>query len=103
MKEYSKENFLENLGEIVCPSYLTYTSVNDSYSDFICRFADAINFTAPGKRIRVKANSKPKFGNEIISAIQRQSKLYKKFKRSDLGTVTDNFKIVKNTPRENDT
>ena len=44
--------------------------VNDAYSDFIYRFAGAINFIAPSKRIRVKANSKSWFDN------QRRDKLY---------------------------
>ena len=56
---------------------------------------ERINFIAPAKRIRVKANSKPWFNNEIISAIQRRNKLHKKFKQSDLETNNDNFKAAK--------
>ena len=59
MKRYSSEKFLEILREIVFPNYLIYTCVNDAYSDFIYRFVGAINFIAPSKMIRVKANSKP--------------------------------------------
>ena len=64
MKRYSVEIFLEILME-------TYTCVNDAYSDFTYRFAGAINFIAPSKRIRAKAKSKPWFDNQIVSAIQR--------------------------------
>ena len=45
--------------------------------------------------IRVKANSKPWFDNQIVSAIQRRDKLYKKFKHSGLETDKDNFKVTK--------
>ena len=57
------------------PNYLTNTCVNDAYSDFIYRFVEAINFIAPSKKIRVKANSELWFDNQIVSAIQRRDKL----------------------------
>ena len=69
--------------------------MNDAYSDFIYRFVEAKNFTAPSKKIRVKANSKPWFDNQIASAIQRRDKLCKKFKHSSLKTDKDNFKVTK--------
>ena len=50
MKRYSAEKFLEILREIVFPNYLTYTSVNDAYSNFIYRFVEAINLIAPSKK-----------------------------------------------------
>ena len=43
LKIYSAGKFLEILREIVFPNYLTYTCVNDAYSDFIYRFVEAIN------------------------------------------------------------
>ena len=95
MKRYSAKKFLEIPREIVFPNYLTYTCVNDAYSDFIYRFVGAINFIAPSKKIRVKPNSKPWFDNQIVSAIQRRDKLYKKFKHSGLETDKDNFKVAK--------
>ena len=69
--------------------------MNDACSDFIYRFVEAINFIAPSKKIRVKANSKPWFDNQIAPAIQRRDKLYKKFKHSGLETDKDNFKVAK--------
>ena len=95
LKRYTAEKFLEVLREIVFPNYLTYTCVHDAYPDFIYRFVEAINFMAPSKKIRVKANSKPWFDNQIVSAIQRRDKLYTKFKHSGLETDKDNFKIAK--------
>ena len=86
---------MEILREIVFPNYLTYTCVNDAYSDFIYRFVDAINFIAPLKKIRVKANSKPSFDNQIVSAIHRRDKLRKKFEHSGLETDKDDFKVAK--------
>ena len=94
-EKYSTKKFLKILREIIFPNYLTYTCVNDAYSDFIYRFVGAINFIAPSKKIRVKANSKPWFDNQIVSAIQRRDKLYKKFKHSGLETDKDNFKVAK--------
>ena len=90
MKRYSAEKFLEIQREIVFPNYLNYTCVNDAYLDFTCRFVAAINFKAPSKKIRVKANSKLWFDNQIVSAIQRQNKQDKKFKDSGLETDKDN-------------
>ena len=43
----------------------------------------------------MKVNSKPWFDNQIVSEIQRQDKLYKKFKHSGLETDNDNFKVAK--------
>ena len=40
----------------------------------------------PAQRIRVKANSEPWCGNQIVSAIQRRDKLNKKFEHSGLET-----------------
>ena len=69
LKRYSAKTFLEILREIIFPDYLTYTCVNDAYSDFIYGFVEAINFIAPSKKIRVKSNSKPWFDSQIVSAI----------------------------------
>ena len=55
----------------------------------------AINFIAPSKKIRVKTNSKPWFDNQIVSAIQRRDKLFKKFKHAGLESDKDNFKVAK--------
>ena len=105
VKRYSAEKFLEILREIVFLNYLTYTCVNDGSSGFTYRFLGAINFIAPSKKIRVEANSKPWFDNQIVSAIQRWDKLYKKFKYS--GLEADNIRIIlkllKYTCRKNDT
>ena len=61
----------------------------------IYRFVEAINFIAPAKRIKWKANSKPWFDNQIMAAIQRRGKLYKKFKHSRIETDKDNYKAAK--------
>ena len=86
---------MEILREIVFPNYLTQTCVNDIYLDFRYRLVGAINFIAPAKKIRVKANSEPWLDNQIVSAIQRRDKLYKMFKHSGLETDQDNFKVTK--------
>ena len=43
----------------------------------------------------MKANSKLWFHKQIVSAIQRRDKLYKKFKHSGLETHKGNFKVAK--------
>lgn len=71
---------------------MTYTCINDLNSDFIYRFVEGINIIAPAIRIRVKANSNPCFDIQIMSAIQRREKLYKKlYKYASLKTDKDNF------------
>ena len=86
---------MKSLREIVFPNYLTYTCVNDAYSDFIYTFVEAINFIASAKRIGVKANSEPWFDNQFISAIQRRDKLFKKSKHSGLETGKDKIHLQK--------
>ena len=95
LKRHSADKVLEILSEIVFANCLTYTCVNNAYSDFIYRFAEAIIFIEPSKRIRVKANSEPWFNSQIVSAIQRRDKLYKNFKHSGRETDKDNFKVTK--------
>ena len=56
MKRYPAYKFLEILRKIIFPNYLTYTCVNNAYSDFIYRFVGAINFIVPAKKISVKGN-----------------------------------------------
>ena len=43
----------------------------------------------------MRANSKPWLDSQIVSAIPRRDKLYKKFKHSGLETNKDNFKVTK--------
>ena len=43
----------------------------------------------------MKVNTLLWFDNQIVSAIQRRDKLYKKFKHSGLETDKDNFKVAK--------
>ena len=92
MKRYSlgkpkRYRFLKLSDQYICVDY--------AYSDFIYRFVEAIHFIAPTKMIKVKANSKASFDNQIISAIQRRYKLYKKFAYTGLETDKDNFKVSK--------
>ena len=58
LKKYSAKKFLEILREIVFPNYLTYTCVNDAYSEFIYRFVEAINFIPPSKKDQREAQLK---------------------------------------------
>ena len=69
--------------------------MNDAYSDFIYRFLEAINFIAPSKKNQSEGQLKTLADNQIVSAIQRRDKLYKKFKHSGLETDKDNFKVAK--------
>ena len=80
--------------QIVLPNFLTYAGVNHAYGDFIHRFVGAINFIAQVKRIRVEANSKLWFDNQIVTVIKSGIN-YKKFKHSGFETDKDNFKVAK--------
>ena len=51
----------------------------------------------------MKANSKPWFDNQIMSAIQRRDKLYKNSKHSGLKTDKDSFKAAKAALTEDNT
>ena len=55
----------------------------------------AMDFVATIKKIRVKANCKPWFDSEIISAIQKRSKLYPRSKNSGLETDKNKLKPQK--------
>ena len=82
---------------MIFPNYLTYTCVNYAYSDLIHRFVETLNFIAPARRIRVKANSKPYFDDQIMLAIKRRNSniLYRKFKHFRLETDKVNFEAAK--------
>ena len=69
---------MKNLRKIVRPHCLAH----DAYYDFIYKFVKPINIIELAKRIRLKTNSEPWFDNDVISAIQRRNKLFKKFKLS---------------------
>ena len=70
--------------------------MNVVYSEFIYRFVEAINFIAPAKTTRIKANWKPFLDNQFISAIQRLDKLFRKLKHSGLETNKKDFKVEDN-------
>ena len=91
MRRYSLKKTLKNLREIVFSNYMAYACFNNAYSNFIFRFAEAMNYIAPAKKVRRKANLKYWFDNQIMSAIKGRDKLYKKFKHSGLETDQDNF------------
>ena len=78
--------------KIHSPECLKSICVNPAYSDFINRFMGAIDSVAPIKKLKVKANSKPWFDTQIISAIQKRGKLHASCKKSGLVTDKDNFK-----------
>lgn len=52
----------------------------------------AIDSVAPIKKVKVKANSKPWFDTQIISATQKRGKLHASCKKSGLVTDKDNLK-----------
>ena len=70
MKNYSDENFVEQLRAIKFPDYSNYTSVNKACWP-----------------IREKSNTKFWFDIDSLNAIGNHDKHYKKFKRS--GKETD--------------
>ena len=95
MKNYSDEIFLDKLRSIKFPDYSNYTCVNHAYQDFITKFLSAVDSVSPIRALRVKSNTKPWFGIDVLNAIRNRDKHYKKFKQSDRKTDKDNFKYAK--------
>ena len=92
MKNYTKESFLEKLGDVEFPDYSNFDCVNEAYSNFITKLMDVIDKIAPTKEIRIKGNSKAWFDSDIVERINIREKLKKKHNKSGLQIDFDNFK-----------
>ena len=92
MKNYTKESFLEKLGDVEFPDYSNFDCVNEAYSNFITKLMDVIDNIAPTKEIRIKGNSKAWFDSDTVERINIREKLKKKHKKSGLQIDFDNFK-----------
>ena len=94
MKRYFADKFLENLREIVFLNCLNYNYVNNSYSNFIYRCEEAINFIAPAKRIRQGfENQLFQQYKDVISYLK--NKLFKLVKSSSVLALTPIRTILK--------
>ena len=92
MKTYTKESFVDKLGEIEFPNYSNFECVNKAYSNFLTKIMDVIDKIAPFKEIRIKGNSKAWFGSDTMERINIREKLRKKYKKSGLQIDYENFK-----------
>ena len=95
MKNYTKEKCLELLRKTDFPDYTTFTCLNKAYQDLIFKVSEVIDLLCPSKKLRLKANSKPRIDSETILAIRRRDKLFKKYKKSGLETEKDHFRSAK--------
>ena len=95
IKNYSDQIFVEQLRAIKFPEYSNYTCVNDAYQDFVTKFLFVIDFVAPIRTLRVKSNTKLWFDIDVLNAIRKRDKHYKKFKQSGKQIHKGNFKCAK--------
>ena len=58
------------------------TCLNKAYQDFIFKLSEVTDLLCPNKELRLKANSKPWIDFEIISAVRRRDKLFKKYTKN---------------------
>ena len=96
-KNYSMENFEQELKNIAFPNYEKFSDVNSAYSDLVKKITQVLNNLAPYKTIRVKNQSNEWFDGELAEQISNRDKLFKKFKKSKLLIHELIYKEAKNT------
>ena len=74
---------------------MNYTCVNDVYQDFVTNVLSVIDFIVPVRTLSVKSNTKPWLDIDVLNAIRKRDKHYRKFKRSGKETDKDNFMCAK--------
>ena len=87
-KRYYPEKFLQILREIFFANYLTYTCVNDAYSDFSYRFVGAINFIAKMHLQKMILKKKKSYFENKLDKIRNKPKELWKVSKS-LGLNSD--------------
>ena len=65
LKNYSMENFEQELKNIAFPNYEKFSDVNCAYSDIVNKITQVLNNLAPYKTIRVKNQSNEWFDGEL--------------------------------------
>ena len=100
MKNYTKESFLEKLGDLEFPDYSNFNCVSEAYSNFTTKLMDVIDKIAPTKEIRIKGNSKAWFDSDIVERINIREKLKKKHKKSGLQIDFDNLKTAQRQAKQ---
>ena len=75
MKNQSDEIFVEQLRAIKFPDCSNYTSVNDTYQDFVTKLLSVIGFVTPIKTLSVKSNTKPWFDIDFLNANNQARKM----------------------------
>ena len=97
LKNYSMENFEQELKNIAFPNYEKFSDANSAYSDLVNKITQVLNNLAPYKIIRVKNQSNEWFDGELAEQIYNRDKLFKKFKKSKLHTDELIYKEAKST------
>ena len=83
MKNYSDDFFVEKLGSIKFPDNSNHTCVNNACQNFVTKFLSTADSVLPIRTLRVKSNTQLWFGINVLNAIGKRDKHYKKSKRSD--------------------
>ena len=97
LKNYSMENFKQEVKKIAFLNYEKFSNVNSAYSDLVNKITQVLNNLAPYKTIRVKNQSNEWFDGELAEQISNRDKLFKKFKKSKLHIDELIYKEAKNT------
>ena len=92
LKNYTKDIFIEKLGEIDFPNYTNFDCVNQAYKDFLDKLMVVIDNVAPVREFRIKGASKTWFDGEVAERINVRDKLKIKFSKSKLHIDYNNYK-----------
>ena len=78
LKNYSMENFEQELKNIAFPNYGKFSDVNSTYSDLVNKITQVLNNLAPYKTIRIKNQPSKWFDGELLEQVSNRDKLLKK-------------------------
>ena len=74
------------------PNYDSFDNLDLAFSDFNSRFKSVVNAIAPIKTVRIKNNTRKWFDGQNAEKIQKQEKLYKNFKLTELHVEEDTYR-----------
>ncbi len=77
-KNYTPENFVEELNKISFPNYLNFENINNAFNDFSKKLVSLVNKIVPLKSFRVKGFTEDWFDGEIKESIRDRDILLRK-------------------------
>ena len=91
-RKYSKDSLQERLKKKEFLDFSTFNCIDAAYIDLTTAIQEIVNEIAPMEDIRVKGNSKPWFGSDIMEAIRVRDKLKERFLRTKVHVDHERFK-----------